>query len=133
MKYDLNTIDILDLIMEDNTNDSIITKSKMSPDDALIKCLNTLGYVDIKYISDITGLSVDDLISTLKGAIYQQPDALEGYRQYDNSVGWVVSSVYLNGNIRKKLEAAKSANKLFCGKFEDNITSLKKCHMDTGS
>ena len=133
MKYDLNTIDILDLVMEDNTNDSIITKSKMSPDDALIKCLNTLGHVDIEYISDITGLSVDYIISTLKGAIYQQPDALEGYRQYNNSVGWVVSSVYLNGNIRKKLEAAKSANKRFCGKFEDNITALKKClplHVD---
>ena len=45
-----------------------------SVDDGLILCLNNLGYVDIEYISSITGKEYKDVICALKGSIYQNPD-----------------------------------------------------------
>ena len=126
MKDEIKTIDVLDLFMENDDSENTSVKSKILPDDALIKCLNTFGYVDINYIANESGLSADNAISALKGAIFQQPEALDDLRRYDNSVGWVVSSAYLNGNIRKKLESAILANERFPGKFADNIAALRK-------
>ena len=42
--------------------------------DALVICLNTLGMVDIEYISSITGADYKTVICALKGSIYQNPD-----------------------------------------------------------
>ena len=42
--------------------------------DGLILCLSNLGRVDIEYISAITGENYKNVIRTLKGAIYQNPD-----------------------------------------------------------
>lgn len=44
-----------------------------SHSDALVMSLNTLGKVDIEYMSSITGMEYKDVIGALRGSIYQNP------------------------------------------------------------
>ena len=66
--------------------------------DALIMSLNTLGKVDIEYISSVTGTDYKTVISTLKGSIYQNPLTWnECFYQ-----GWETAEEYLSGNLMRK-------------------------------
>ena len=94
----------------------------VSVSDALIKSLTTLGRVDIRYISDLTGKAADDVIDSLKGSIYQNPDTW-GHDPYK---GWETSEEYLSGNLRRKWDRAKVANEVYRGRFEDNIRAIEK-------
>lgn len=93
-----------------------------SPSDALIVSLNTLGKVDIEYISQVTGYSYKDVICALKGAIFQNPEKWEEcfYK------GWETSDEYLSGNVLRKLRIAKELNVRFKGYFNQNIKALSK-------
>ncbi len=90
--------------------------------DALIICLSSLGRVDIEFISSITGADYKTVISTLKGSIYQNPDT------WNNCFyqGWETADEYLSGNLIRKLETAKKANKEYLGYFADNIKAIEK-------
>ena len=44
-----------------------------SSSDGLILSLTTLGRVDIEYISKVTNKTMEDVISELKGSIFQNP------------------------------------------------------------
>ena len=90
--------------------------------DALIMSLNTLGKVDIEYISSVTGTDYKTVISTLKGSIYQNPLTWnECFYQ-----GWETAEEYLSGNLMRKWNAAKEANKEYNGYFADNIKAIEK-------
>lgn len=90
--------------------------------DALIMSLNTLGKVDIEYMSSITGEEYKTVISTLKGAIYQNPLTWnECFYQ-----GWETAEEYLSGNLMRKWKAASEANKEYNGYFADNIKAIEK-------
>ena len=90
--------------------------------DALVKCLVTLGRVDIEYIGKITGEDYSSVISALRGSIFQNPDTWETcyYK------GWETSEEYLSGNLSSKLKAAVKANKIYRGRFNDNIIAIRK-------
>lgn len=50
-----------------------ITRSG-SADEALISCLNKVGAVDLRIMSESSGLTVEELVRVLRGkAIYQDP------------------------------------------------------------
>ena len=90
--------------------------------DGLILCLSNLGRVDIEYISAITGENYKNVISTLKGSIYQNPDTWnECFYQ-----GWETADEYLSGNMRKKFSAAYKANEKYKGYFEDNVKAIRR-------
>ena len=90
--------------------------------DALIMSLNTLGKVDIEYISSVTGADYKSVISTLKGSIYQNPLTWnECFYQ-----GWETAEEYLSGNLMRKWNAAIEANKEYNGYFADNIKAIEK-------
>ena len=75
--------------------------------DALIMSLNTLGKVDIEYISSVTGADYKTVITTLKGTIYQNPLTWnECFYQ-----GWETAEEYLSGNLIRKRNAAIAASK----------------------
>lgn len=89
---------------------------------ALLHCLNTLGSVDIEYISSITSLSYSDVIKGLKGAIYQNPSKWgECFFR-----GWEMSDEYLSGNIVRKWRIALEENEKYHGYFEDNVLALER-------
>ena len=90
--------------------------------DALIISLTTLGKVDIEFISSITGADYKTVITTLKGSIYQNPDTW-GECFYK---GWETAEEYLSGNLMRKLNAAKDANKEYNGYFSENIQAIEK-------
>ncbi len=51
------------------------TNNAYSSGDALIDCINRCGYVDLNFMCEISGLSIDKLISDLRGtAIFQDPE-----------------------------------------------------------
>ncbi len=89
--------------------------------DALIMSLTELGYVDIEYISSITGRDPKTVILVLKGSIYQDPLAWDEcfYK------GWQTSEEYLSGNLLYKLRIAKKANEVYNGYFSDNVAAIE--------
>ncbi|KKM81947.1 hypothetical protein LCGC14_1324640, partial [marine sediment metagenome] len=71
------------------------------PEDALLAVLNEKGRVDLDRMSEISGLTKDELLEGLQGLIYQNPATAQ----------WESRNLYLSGNVRAKLEQARSAAK----------------------
>ncbi|MBR3640438.1 MAG: DEAD/DEAH box helicase family protein [Oscillibacter sp.] len=92
-----------------------------SVSDALILSLTTLGKVDIEYISAVTGEDYGSVIRTLKGAVYQNPETW-GECFYK---GWETAEEYLSGNLIRKLNAAKEADREYEGYFSDNVRAIQ--------
>ena len=91
-------------------------------EDGLALSLNNLGKVDVEYISQITGLSIKDVIAELSGSVYQNPDKWDE-RFYK---GWETSEEYLSGEVFEMLKSAKKANEKYKGYFNDNVAALEK-------
>lgn len=69
------------------------------PAEALARCLNDKGFVDLGHISKMTGLSELELIRQLDGKILMNPA----------SSGWETTDGYLSGNVVQKLSLAEQA------------------------
>ncbi|MFA6082800.1 helicase-related protein [Mucilaginibacter sp.] len=67
------------------------------PTEALARCLNDTGRVDLTIIGQITGLTVDEIILQLDKQILQNPETLN----------WETTDNYLSGNVVLKLQAAE--------------------------
>lgn len=90
--------------------------------DGLILSLSNLGRVDIEYIASVTGEDYKTIISTLKGAIYQNPNTWgECFFK-----GWETAEEYLSGNLLKKWKEAHQANEDYNGYFQDNLKAIEK-------
>ena len=90
--------------------------------DGLIMSISNLGKVDIKYISKITGKTLEDVIHELKGAIFQNP------LTWNEApfLGWETKEEYLSGNLKDKYKIASEANKKYLGLFEDNLKAIEE-------
>ena len=75
-----------------------------SSSDGLVMSLTTLGHVDIEYISRITNKTMEDVISDLKGSIFQNP--LTWNEEFYK--GWETKEEYLSGNLRDKYKISDS-------------------------
>lgn len=97
--------------------------------DALVMSINRpglRGVADLEYMSAVSGLSVDTLISKLQGfAIVQNPSFFRSEPEWSKTKGWVLLPKYLCGNILQKLNEAKEMNRRFPGRFKRNIELLK--------
>lgn len=105
-----------------STDERATDVSAKTPADGLILSLNNLGKVDIEYISQITGVSCKEVISALKGSIYQNPDTWEEcfYK------GWETADEYLSGRVGCKLKKAKKENQKYNGYFDENVSALER-------
>lgn len=117
----------LDLSWEGLTEDSNAADKAESAQDGYLMCLNRFGSVDINYISNITGLSVDTVISQLKGVIFQNPDTW----CEDPMRGWESADEYLSGNILQKWRRAKKAVREYGDRFKINVAALRKSAPDS--
>ena len=98
----------------------------LSAADALIKCVNTYGRVDLTYMSELSGMPVSELIAQLAGkAIFQEPLLFAKAVEWSETDGWLLASQYLCGNIPEKLRIAKEVNDRFCC-FDRNIAALER-------
>jgi len=71
------------------------------PAEALPRCLNDKGAVDIAYISRITNLSEYEVIQRLEKQILKDPA----------NNNWVTTDAYLSGNVIEKLKVAEQREK----------------------
>lgn len=119
-------------------NDDVITKADIftkrtikpykKPDtaetaqDALVYSLNEYGSVDIPYMLELYPVKFDVLISDLKGEIFLNPEKASNEYKY---IGWESKDQYLSGNVRRKLEIAKSYSSVD-KRYNINVEALEK-------
>lgn len=89
----------------------------------LASCVNANGCVDLNWMCEASGLSLDELIHSLHGAIYQDPEVYDLCRADDQ--GWMLRAQYLSGHIKSKLETAKRLNHKYDNRFASNVAALK--------
>ena len=117
----------LDYDFGDNRQKGKTVDAPLTPDEALIDCINTYGTVDLRYMSDISGLSIETLISELRGkAIFQDPEVFRGMLKWSMEDGWLLAPRYLSGNIPEKYAVALKVEEHFPGCFEANIEALQR-------
>lgn len=92
-----------------------------SVSDALLLSIDTLGMVDIEFISSITGEEMKTVIEKLKGSVFQNP--LHWNECFYK--GWETADEYLSGNLLHKYHLAKEANEEYLGYFDDNIKAIE--------
>ncbi len=89
-----------------------------SPQEALILSMAERGRIDFGYMSELCGLSEDEVISQLSkaGEIFRLPQFSEPQ--------WAIRDEYLSGNVREKLDVAKElANE--DAEFAVNVAALE--------
>ena len=122
-----SVVDVFKLVMNgtEDTKDGAFAE-EMSVDEAFVKSLDAFGDVDIEYIAATSGKSVEEVSDMLKGSIFQDPETFGEHAEYRIEDGWVVSSNYLSGNIKRKLEKAIKANTIQYPQKEMAILANKK-------
>lgn len=83
--------------------------------DALAVSISEKAKIDLEYMSQLYGKSVDDIIDELKGVIFNVP----GTNVYQTA------DEYLSGNVREKLRTALSYSYDKPEQYDSNITALK--------
>ena len=96
----------------------IITKAD-NAEDALRYSLNNRGCVDFEYMKTLYPKNNDEIIEELDGLIYQDPAKINDFNN-----GWVITSEYLSGNVKQKLNYVKTINE--DGKYDKNIEALER-------
>lgn len=93
-------------------------KSAENAEDALKYSLNNRGCVDIEYMRTLYPKEKDEIIEELDGLIYQDPSKINDFNN-----GYVPATEYLSGNVKQKLNYAKSMN--IDNKYDKNIKALE--------
>jgi len=92
----------------------------IEPVEALMRCLDECGRVDIKRISLLTGLDEKEVVERLGSAIIRNPEGWNG----EFSEGFELREQYFSGNLAAKLKVLRRANEEYNGIFDDNIKAL---------
>lgn len=98
---------------------SKVITSAENAEDALKYSLNNRGCVDFEYMKTLYPKSEDEMIEELDNLIYQDPEKINDFNK-----GWVIASEYLSGNVKHKLNYAKSINE--DNKYDKNIEALER-------
>ena len=84
------------------------------PEDALLAVLNERGRVDLDRMAEITGFSKEQLVEALEGQIFEVPETGR----------WEDAGLYLSGNVRTKLAAARGAAQAD-PRYKPNVEALE--------
>ena len=90
------------------------TISVSNAKDALLASLNEKGRVDMDFISDVYGKSIEEALKELGDVVFDDPQS-----------GYVMADEYLSGDVKTKLNEAKAAAK-DDSKFKRNVEALEK-------
>lgn len=92
--------------------------------EALAVSMGEKAEVDMDYMRELTGKSEQEIYNELKGVIYLNP-LHEGNPHYEDK--YLIADEYLSGNVREKLEIARTAvaNK---PEYSINVQALEKVH-----
>ena len=98
---------------------SKVITSAENAEDALEYSLNNRGCVDFEYMKTLYSKSEEEMIDELDDLIYQDPEKFNDFNK-----GWVIASEYLSGNVKHKLNYARSINE--DNKYDKNILALER-------
>ena len=98
---------------------SIKITSAENAEEALRYSLNNRGCVDFEYMKTLYPKSEEEMVEELDNLIFQDPEKINDFNK-----GWVISSEYLSGNVKYKLNYAKSINE--DNKYDKNIEALER-------
>ena len=87
--------------------------------EALVVSIGERACVDLPFMAQLTGKPETDLITDLRGVIYQDPKAADAPLS-----GWQTADEYLSGNVRRKLREAQRAAERDPA-FQANVTALE--------
>ena len=73
--------------------------------EALTISIGERACVDLGYMSNLSGKSINELTADLQGVIFHDPKL----GTLENLTGWVTADEYLSGNVRQKLKNAETA------------------------
>ncbi|MBQ6431710.1 MAG: N-6 DNA methylase [Oscillospiraceae bacterium] len=88
--------------------------------EALALSISEHASVDIPYMEELTGKTEEELVSDLRGVIFQVPS-----EQADAAREYQTADEYLSGNVRQKLRTAEEAAKNDSA-FLPNVEALRK-------
>ena len=90
-------------------------------EESLALSLSEQGHVDLEYMSKLTGKTTESIINDLTGIIFRDPVKVDA----DGNPIYLPADEYLSGNVREKLQAAKTvaAND---PQFQVNVAALEK-------
>ncbi len=94
-----------------------------TPHEALQVSMDRIGKVDIEYMSELTGITPQKLISELGEEIFRNPAKINDDMPYS---GYEDASEYLSGNVREKLNIAQAYAERIDSGFQKNVEALKK-------
>ena len=89
-----------DIFTRNTVKPKIIAEHVETAEEALILSVSEKGKVDFDFMTELSGIDKDKLISELTGQIFRLPQEKEKY---------VTADEYLTGNIRKKLRELENA------------------------
>ena len=100
----------------------VVEGEMLTAADALIMSLTKFARVDMQYICEVSGQTLDQCLEGLKTAVYQNPDTWGE----DPFAGWETAEEYLSGNLKKKWNTAQAATLKYGGYFDRNVEALEK-------
>ena len=89
--------------------------------DALALSIGEKACVDLDYMSQLTGKTIDQLTTDLTGVVFCDPSQ----KSFDDQPVYVTADEYLSGNVREKLATAKQAAEKD-PQFKVNVQALEQ-------
>ncbi len=121
---DQNFVSKSDIFSKRTINPKITVVSAKTPHEALINSLFMKGHVDLDYMNMLLGWGEggkEKITDELGDSIFKDP-LTAGKGDYYGD-GWLTADEYLSGNVRNKLEPAKSAAAID-PRFNKNVNAL---------
>ena len=128
----LCSLEILDENKELKAKADMFTKRTIKPQttidkvdtasEALAVSIGERAFVDMEYMSELTGKSEEELFADLKGVIFLNP-------YHGNRIGakkYLMADEYLSGNVREKLEVARKTAELYPEDYAVNVEALER-------
>ena len=127
----LCSLEILDDNKELKAKADMFTKRTIKPQttvekvdtasEALAVSIGERAFVDMEYMTELTGKSEEELFADLKGVIFLNPkhSTMLGEKKY------LMADEYLSGNVREKLAFARKAHEEY-GQYAINVEALEK-------
>ena len=100
-----------------------VVTSVDTPVEALALSIGERGKVDMAYMSQLCGLSEEEIYRELKGVIFLNP--MYGYGG-GREEKYLPADEYLSGNVREKLEWARRSAQLHPEDYTANVEALEK-------
>lgn len=103
-----------DMFNKRTIGQNVVVTSVDTSAEALTLSIAEKARVDMEYMMNLTGKSASDIVSELRGVIFQDPVKKE----------WQTADEYLSGNVREKLRQAEDAA-LLDSSYSVNVEALR--------